>query len=75
MKKFALSILGLTAIMSITGCGSTSSNTSGASRYTAEAQSILPNVRAVSLKKGDSYDVSVAIRPYAAYSIHKKPHP
>ena len=68
MKKFALSILGLTAIMSITGCGSTSSNTSGASRYTAEAQSILPNVRAISLKKGDSYDVSVAIRPYAAYS-------
>ena len=68
MKKFALSILGLTAIMSITGCGSTSSNTSSGSKYSAEAQSILPNVRSLSLKKGETFDVDVSIRPYAAYA-------
>ena len=67
MNKFALSLLGLTAIMSITGCGSTSSNTSGGSKYMVPAESILPNIRSASLKVGDTADINVAIRPFAAY--------
>ena len=67
MNKFALSLLGLTAVMSIAGCSSTSSNTSSASKYMVPAESITVNVRSIALMVDEKYDLSVAIRPFAAY--------
>ena len=67
MKKFGLSLLGLTAIMSITGCSSTSSSTSGSDKYMVPAEAISLNLRSAALKAGEKVSIEAKIRPFAAY--------
>ena len=67
MKKFGLSLLGLTAIMAVTGCSATSSSTKGAEKYKTPATDLLINYKSFALLLGESVDLDVEIRPLAAF--------
>ena len=67
MKKFGLSLLGLTAIMAVTGCNATSSSTKGAEKYKVPATDLIINYKSFVLQVGESVDLDVEIRPLAAF--------
>ena len=70
MNKFALSLLGLTAIMSVTGCGATNSATGGdtVEGYVVPAESLTLNIRSVSLLVGEKANIEAKIKPFAAWN-------
>ena len=68
MKKFALALLGLTAIMSVAGCSATSGATGGKQeKYMTPPEDLIVNTKSFSVKKGGTYQLSTQIRPLAAF--------
>ena len=67
MKKFSFALLGLTAIMSFTGCSATSGASKGAAKYVTPPTDLIVNAKSVTVKVGDKYRLETQIRPIAAY--------
>lgn len=67
MKKFSLTLLGLTAVMSFTGCSATSGSSKGASKYMTAPTDLIVNAKSFSVKVGQKYKLETQIRPLAAY--------
>lgn len=70
MRKITLTLLGLTAIMSLTGCGASKSATSGnkaEEKYMVPPTDLIVNQKAVSLMVGETFQIKTQIRPLAAY--------
>lgn len=71
MKKFGLSLLGLTAIMAVTGCNATSNATKpSVEKYKVPAQDLIINYKSFVLFVGDEVDLDVEIRPLAAFDAN-----
>ena len=68
MKKITLSILGLAAFMTVTGCKATDSSTKPAvEKYKTPASEIMLTRTSLGLFKGRSYKLETIIKPLAAY--------
>ena len=67
MKKITLTLLGLTAIMALTGCNATKSASKGAEKYMTPPEDLIVNAKSFAVKEGATYQVSTQIKPLAAY--------
>ena len=68
MKKFPLTLLGLTAIMTVAGCDSVNKVSAAAvEKFMTPPTDLIVNVKSVSIAKGKKYALKTQIRPLAAW--------
>lgn len=69
MRKITLSLLGLTAIMTVTGCKAAGNATGGGSaeKYMTPPADLIVNAKSFSIKEEKTYQIETQIRPLAAY--------
>ena len=68
MKKITLTLLGLAAFMTVTGCKATESSTKPAvEKYKTPASEIMLKRASIGLLKDKSYNLETIIKPLAAY--------
>lgn len=70
MRKITLTLLGLTAIMSVTGCKATSQASGGSGaqiKYQTPPEDLIVDAMSFSIKVDKTHQISTQIKPLAAY--------